>query len=136
STYLIDKANFVACHQFRFVNRMDMLHLAEPGATFLLNSPYGPDEVWDQLPQEVQQQIIEKRLRFYVVDGYRVAQEAGLGNRINTVMQTCFFALADILPREQALQQIKDSIRHTYGKRGESVLKRNFVAVDASLDAL
>jgi pyruvate-ferredoxin/flavodoxin oxidoreductase len=136
SSYLISRANFVACHQFHFVDRLEMLAAAEPGATFLLNSPYGPDEVWDRLPVEVQEQLISKRIRFYVVDAVKVAQESGLGGRINTVMQTCFFALANILPREQAIAEIKDAIKKTYGKRGETVLKRNFQAVDAALAAL
>ena len=110
-----------------------MLKVAEPGATFLLNSPYGPDEIWDQLPREVQQQIIDKGLKFYVVDALKVARETEMGVRINTIMQTCFFALADVLPRDQAIEQIKQAIRKTYGKRGESILRRNFAAVDAAL---
>ena len=133
STYLINRASFVACHQFLFMEQMDVLEIAEPGATFLLNSPYGPDEVWDQLPVEMQQQIIDKQLKFYVVDGYKVAQEAGMGGRINTVMQTCFFALSGILPREEAIAQIKKAIEKTYGKRGESILRKNFAAVDGAL---
>ena len=136
SAYLIRKASFVACHQFQFLDQMDVLEIAEPGAVFLLNSPYGPDEVWDHLPRLAQQQIIEKKLRFYVIDGQKVATEAGMGRRINTVMQTCFFALAEILPREQAIEQIKEAIKKTYGKRGESILKKNYAAVDGALDAL
>jgi pyruvate-ferredoxin/flavodoxin oxidoreductase len=136
STYLIERANFVACHQFNFLERMDVLKMAEPGATFLLNSPYGPDQVWDRLPQEVQRQILEKELKFYVVDAYDVAFRAEMGTRINTVMQTCFFALADVLPRQEAIEKIKEAIGKTYGKRGESVLQRNFAAVDGSLDNL
>ena len=97
STYLVERANFVACHQFHFLERIDVLKAAEPGATFLLNSPFGPNEVWDRLPREVQQQIIDKRLKFYVVDGYKVAQQAGMAGRFNTVLQTCFFALAEHL---------------------------------------
>ena len=103
----------------------------EPGATFLLNSPYGPDEIWDAPAREVQEQIIDKRLRFFVVDGYAVAKEAGLGTRINTVMQTCFFALAGVLPIDEAVAAIKDAIVTTYGKRGEAVVHANFAAVDA-----
>lgn len=136
STYLIERAGFVACHQFQFLEKIDVLKVAEPGATFLLNSPFGPDEVWDKLPQEVQQQILEKQLKLYVVDAYQVARDAGMGIRINTIMQTCFFALANILPREEAIEQIKNAIRKTYGKRGESILHRNFAAVDASIDGL
>ncbi len=133
STYLIDRASFVACHQFHFLERIDVLAVAEAEATFLLNSPYGPDEVWDHLPREIQEQIIDKRLKFYVVDALKVARETDMGVRINTIMQTCFFALAGVLPREQAIEQIKETIRKTYGKRGESVLRRNFAAVDAAL---
>ena len=133
STYLIERANFVACHQFHFLERMDLLKVAEPGATFLLNAPCGSDEVWGRLPNELQQQIIDKRLKFYAVDAVRVARETGMGVRINTIMQTCFFALAGVLPREQAIEQIKESIRKSYGKRGESILRRNFAAVDAAL---
>ena len=136
STYLIEKANFVACHQFQFLARMDVLVNAEEGATFLLNAPCGADEVWERLPQEMQQTIIEKKLEFYVVDAYKVAREAGMANRINTVMQTCFFALSGTLERNEAIEQIKQSITKTYGKRGESVLRRNFAAVDAALDGL
>ena len=136
STYLIENANFVACHQFGFLEKVDMLDLAAPGATFLLNSHHGPDEVWDHLPGNVQDSIIEKGLEFYVVDGYRVAREAELGGRINTVLQTCFFALADIVPQEEAIAAIKDAIKTAYGKRGEVVLQRNYRAVDGALDAL
>ncbi len=136
STYLIQQANFVACHQFSLLDRMDVLSIAEPGAIFLLNSPFGPNDVWDRLPAEVQQQLIEKRLRFFVVDGYKVAAEAGLGQRINTVLQTCFFALANVLPREQAVEAIKAAARSTFAKRGETVLKRNFAAIDGALQEL
>ncbi len=136
SSYLIERANFVACHQFNFLERMDMLQQAEPGGTFLLNSPYGPEEVWDHLPLEVQEQIIEKKLKLYVVDGYAIAREAKMGTRINTVMQTCFFALSGILPRDEAIAQIKNAIRKTYGKRGQSIVDKNFAAVDASLAGL
>ncbi len=136
SSYLITQASFVACHQFSFLERFDMLKAAKPGATFLLNSLYGPDEVWDHLPRKVQRQIIEKKLRFYVIDGYKVAEEAGMGNRINTIMQTCFFAISGILPREEAIAAIKRAIEKTYGKRGEAVVRKNFAAVDAALDHL
>ena len=136
STYLIERAGFVACHAFNFLERADVLALAEPGGTFLLNSPYGPDEVWDHLPAEVREEIVRKQLKFYVVDGYRVAREAGLGLRINTVMQTCFFALAAVIPTDRAIAEIKHAIEKTYGKRGESVLERNYAAVDMSLSAL
>jgi len=136
STYLISQASFVACHQFTFLERLDPLSAAEPGATFLLNSPYGPDEVWDHLPRAVQQQIITKRLRFFVIDAVTVAQQAGMGRRINTVMQTCFFAISGVLSREEAIAAIKKSIEKTYGKRGEAVVAKNFAAVDQTLDHL
>ena len=136
STYLIRSASFVACHDFERLERTDVLGLAAPGATFLLNSPYGPEEVWGHLPLEVQSQIIDKHLRMFVVDGYRVAKDAGMGTRINTVLQTCFFALSQVLPSDEAVAAIKDSIVKTYGKRGETVLTRNFAAVDGALDAL
>ena len=107
STYLIDRANFIACHQFQFLERIDMLKTAQEGATFLLNSPFGPEEVWDHLPREVQEQIITKKLKFYVVDGYKVAEETGMGRRINTILQVCFFAISGVLPRDEAIAQIK-----------------------------
>ncbi len=134
--YLIREANFVACHQFNFLDRFDVLKYAAPGAVFLLNSPYGQDEVWNALPRTVQNQILEKRLKFYVIDGVKVAQEAGMGGRINTVMQVCFFAISGVLPRDEAIEAIKKSIRKTYGKRGEAVVQKNFAAVDAALDHL
>jgi pyruvate-ferredoxin/flavodoxin oxidoreductase len=136
SSYLISRANFVACHQFGFLERTDVLGVAEPGATFLLNSPYGPDEVWDHLPIETQRELIEKRLRFYVVDAQRVANEVGLGARINTVLQTCFFALSGVLPRDEAIVRIKAAIEKSYGKRGRSVLEMNYAAVDRALEGL
>jgi pyruvate-ferredoxin/flavodoxin oxidoreductase len=136
STYLINQASFVACHQFSFLERLDVLKAAQPGSVFLLNSLYGPDEVWDHLPKTVQRQIIEKKLRFYVIDAYKVAEQTGMGVRINTIMQTCFFAISGVLPREEAIAAIKHAIEKTYGKRGESVVKKNFAAVDAALDHL
>ncbi|MBI5653045.1 MAG: pyruvate:ferredoxin (flavodoxin) oxidoreductase [Chloroflexi bacterium] len=136
SSYLIRSANFVACHQSEFLEKTDVLRVAEPGATFLLNSPYDPDQVWDHLPRTVQQQIIEKKLKFYVIDAVAVAKETGMGTRINTVMQTCFFAISGVLPREQAIEAIKHSIEKTYGKRGESVVAKNFAAVDKTLERL
>ncbi|HEX7549120.1 MAG TPA: pyruvate:ferredoxin (flavodoxin) oxidoreductase, partial [Candidatus Methylomirabilis sp.] len=136
STYLVSQASFVACHQFNFLERLDVLKPAAPGATFLLNSLYGPDEVWDHLPRTAQRQIIEKKLRFYVIDAYKVAEQTGMGVRINTVMQTCFFAISGVLPRDEAIAAIKHAIEKTYGKRGESVVKKNFAAVDAALDHL
>jgi pyruvate-ferredoxin/flavodoxin oxidoreductase len=136
SSYLITRANFVACHQFTFLERIDMLKVAEPGATFLLNSPFGPDEVWNSLPRLVQHQIIEKKLKFYVIDGYAVAKKTGMGGRINTIMQTCFFAISGVLPREEAIAAIKYAIKKTYGKRGDTVVQKNYAAVDATLEHL
>ena len=136
STYLIRQASFVACHQFHFLDRLDVLESAAPGAIFLLNSPYPATEVWDRIPLEIQQTIIEKRLKFYVVDGYRVAAEAGLEGRFNTIMQTCFFALSGVLPRDEAVAQIKAAIKKSYGKRGPAILEKNFAAVDRALEAL
>ncbi len=133
STYLVQRASFVACHQFSLLDQLDVLALAEPGATFLLNSPFGSEEVWDRLPRSLQTQIIEKRLRFFVIDGYGVAREAGMGGRVNTVMQTCFFALSGVLPRDEAIAGIKRSIEKTYGKRGEAVVRKNCAAVDHAL---
>jgi len=131
--YLISKASFVACHQFLFLEKFDVLKYAEPEAVFLLNSIYGPDEVWEHLPREVQKAIIEKELKFYVIDGYSVADETGMGKRINTIMQTCFFAISGVLPRDEAIAEIKKAIKKTYGKRGEEVVQRNYAAVDATL---
>ncbi|MCA9061815.1 MAG: pyruvate:ferredoxin (flavodoxin) oxidoreductase, partial [Planctomycetaceae bacterium] len=136
ATYLIRRAGFVACHQFQFMESRDVLSLAAKGATFLLNSPYSAEEVWDRLPVEAQQQIISRQLKFYVVDAYRIATETGLGGRINTVMQTCFFALAGILPRDESIAQIKEAIQKSYGKRGESLIRKNFDAVDQALLAM
>ncbi len=136
--YLIElnQANFVACHQFTFLERVDMLKYAKTGATFLLNSLYGPEEVWDHLPVEVQKDIIEKELKFYVINGYEVAEKTGMGGRMNTIMQTAFFAISGILPREAAIAEIKKAIEKTYGKRGEAVVKKNFEAVDSTLENL
>ena len=136
-SYLVHRANFVACHQFHFLERIDMLSMAEPGATLLLNSPYGPEEVWDHLPAEVQGQILDKKLKFYVVDAYRVARDTHMGVRINTIMQTCFFKLANILPPEDAIREIKGGIKATYGKKGGGkIVEQNYAAVDGALAAL
>jgi pyruvate-ferredoxin/flavodoxin oxidoreductase len=133
--YLIDEgqASFVACHQFSFLERLDVLKYARPEGTFLLDSPYGPAEVWQHLPIEVQQAIWQKHLRFYLIDAHRVARNLGMADRINTIMQTCFFALSGVLPREQAILRIKQSIKKTYGKRGEAVVQKNYQAVDETL---
>jgi pyruvate-ferredoxin/flavodoxin oxidoreductase len=136
AAYQILGAGFVACHQFTLLDTVDVLKSAEPEAVFLLNAPYGPDEVWGHLPGNVQRQIIEKRLKFYVIDGYAVADRAGMGRRINTVMQTCFFAISGVLPRDEAIKKIKAAIEKTYAKRGEEVVRRNFDAVDQSLEHL
>ncbi len=136
SEYLIRSANFVACHQFNFLEKCDVLGHARPGAVFLLNAPYGKDEVWDQLPRKVQEQILEKKLKFYVIDALQVARNTGMGGRINTIMQTCFFAVSGVLPRNQAITQIKKVIKKTYAKKGEEVVKRNFAAVDHTLSHL
>ena len=133
STYLIHKANLIACHQFGFLEKYDVLANAVPGATFLLNTPYPPEEVWDHLPRKVQEQIIEKKLKFYAIDAYSVAKATGMGQRINTIMQTCFFAISGVLPRDEAIAEIKKAIRKTYGKRGEAVVQKNFEAVDQAL---
>jgi pyruvate-ferredoxin/flavodoxin oxidoreductase len=131
--YLIDQANFVACHQFTFLERLDVLKQARPGGIFLLNCAFDPDEVWPRLPSEVQRAMLEKRLRFYVIDADRVARETGMGGRVNTIMQTCFFAISGALARDMAIAAIKQSIRKTYGKRGDVVVQRNFQAVDQTL---
>ena len=136
SAYLIESAGFVACHQWSLLDTFDGLERAEPGGTFLLNCPYGPEEVWDRLPRAVQTHLIDKELRFFVVDGDRVARETGMRRRVNTVMQTCFFALAGVLPPDQAVAAIKRAIQKTYGKRGEAVVRQNFAAVDAALTHL
>ncbi len=133
SSYLIQHASFVACHQFQFMDRYDVLEKALPGAVFLLNAPYGPDQVWDRLPKEAQETIIDKKLRFYTIDAYEVAKAAGLGVRINTIMQTCFFAISGAMEREEAIAAIKGAIEKSYGKRGPAVVKQNFAAVDTAL---
>ncbi len=136
STYLVDRPNFVACHQPQFLERYDMLGQITPGGTFLLNTSYGPSEIWDRLPRPVQAAIVAKGLRFYVIDAYKVAQEAGMRRQINTVMQVCFFAISGVLPREEALAQIKKAIKKTYGRKGEEVVAMNLQAVDQTLEHL
>jgi pyruvate-ferredoxin/flavodoxin oxidoreductase len=134
--YLITSANFVACHQFQFLEKMDVLEAAGPGATFLLNAPYPADQVWNMIPREIQQTIIDKKLKFYAIDANSVAKATGMGTRINTIMQTCFFAISGVLPRADAIEGIKKAIKKTYGKRGEEVVRRNFEAVDKTLEHL
>ncbi len=133
SSYLISRASFVACHNFSFLEKINVLEAAMPGAVFLLNSAYSAAEVWDNLPRTAQEEILRKKIEFYVIDGYKVAREAGMGSRINTIMQTCFFAISGVLPRDEAIAQIKKAIKKTYGKRGEAVVQQNFAAVDAAL---
>ncbi|MBP7381909.1 pyruvate:ferredoxin (flavodoxin) oxidoreductase [Myxococcota bacterium] len=133
SAYLIRKANFVACHQYSFLEKYDMLRYAAKGAVFLLNAPYSASEVWQHLPCEVQKDIIAKQLRFYVIDAYKVARENDMGVRINTIMQTCFFAISGVLPRDEAIKAIKKAIEKTYGKKGQAVVEKNFAAVDNSV---
>jgi len=136
SAYLLDEADFVACHHFVFLDKYDVLRYAAPGATFLLNSPYDKDEVWDHMPREVQEEILAKQLKLYVIDARKVALAAGMGNRINTIMQTCFFALSGVLPRDEAISHIKDAIKKTYGRKSEKLVAKNFAAVDSSLENL
>jgi len=133
STYLITRASFVACHNFSFIEKINVLEPAIPGSVFLLNSPYSAAEVWEKLPKTMQNELLAKKIEFYVIDGYKVAREAGMGTRINTIMQTCFFAISGVLPREEAITQIKKAIKKTYGKRGDAVVQKNFAAVDHAL---
>ncbi|NOQ77456.1 MAG: pyruvate:ferredoxin (flavodoxin) oxidoreductase [Methylococcaceae bacterium] len=134
--YLLQQANFIGCHQFNFVFKSDILALAADQSVFLLNSPYPADEVWDQIPAELQQQIINKGIKFYVIDASKVARSAGMGNRVNTILQTCFFALSDVLDRDLAIEKIKQAIKKTYSKKGEEIVKKNFAAVNQTLEHL
>ncbi len=133
SSYLVSKANFIACHQWIFLERYDMLSALVEGGTFLLSSPFSQDEVWDHLPREVQSQLIAKKAKFYVIDAYQVAKDTGMGSRMNTIMQVCFFAISKVLPRDEAIEAIRESIRHTYGRKGEDVVQKNMKAVDETL---
>ena len=133
SSYLVSSANFVACHQWIFLERYDMLSALVPGGTFLINSPFGPDEVWDHLPRPVQEQLIAKHAKLYVIDAYQVARDTGMGSRMNTILQVCFFAISAVLPAEQAIEAIRESIRHTYGNKGEEIVQKNMKAVDETL---
>ena len=136
ATYLVQSANFIGCHQFNFLEKTDVLKHAAKGCVFLLNSPFGPDKVWDKLPGRVQQQILDKQIKLFVIDGYKVAHDSGMGTRTNTIMQTCFFAISGVLPRDEAIEKIKYTIKKTYGKKGEEVVRKNFEAVDATLAGL
>ncbi|HUU21801.1 MAG TPA: pyruvate:ferredoxin (flavodoxin) oxidoreductase [Phycisphaerae bacterium] len=133
STYLIGKANFVACHQFTFLERFDVLTQAAEGAVFLLNMPFDVDQTWDRLPKAVQQQIIDKKLKLYAINAYEVAKATGMGQRINTIMQTCFFYLSGILQQDQAIAKIKEAIKKTYGRKGDKIVQMNYAAVDSAL---
>lgn len=133
STYLIDKADFIACHQFQFLNNFEILEKAKEGATFLINAPYEKDDVWSNLPAKVQKEICEKKIRLYSIDAVSVAKKTGMGVRINTIMQTCFFAISGILPSEEAIAKIKASIEKSFGKKGEEIVQKNFRAVDETV---
>jgi pyruvate-ferredoxin/flavodoxin oxidoreductase len=136
STYLIHKANFIACHQFNFIEKYDILKSIKKGGTFLLNAPFSKDEIWDKLPKKMQEEIVENELDFYVIDATKVAHEAKLGKRTNTVLQTCFFAISGVLPKEEAIQKIKDAIIKSYSHKGDKIVEMNFNAVDKSLENL
>src|SRR4030065_645657 len=136
STYLINKANFIACHQQVFLEKMDMLRDATEGATFLLNTKVPKEQVWDSLPEKVQRDLVEKKMKLYIIDAYKVGDATGMGVRINTIMQTCFFAISNIFPKEEAISLIKDSIKKTYGAKGDKIVQMNFNAVDKTLEGL
>jgi len=136
STYLITHSNFVACHQFSFLEKFDVLDAAVDGATFLLNAPYEADEVWDTLPRNIQQEIIDKKLKLYSINAYDVAHKTQMGARINTIMQTCFFYLSGILPQDEAIEAIKKTIKKTYGKKGDEIVQMNYAAVDQAIEHL
>ncbi len=133
STYLINSANFVACHHFNYLTKYDILRNAEPGAVFLLNAPYDKQEIWEKLPRRIQEEIVHKKLKFYAINAYAVAKEAGMGSRINTILQTCFFAISNILPRDEAIAKIKEAIYESYWKKGEAIVQKNYEAVDKTL---
>jgi pyruvate-ferredoxin/flavodoxin oxidoreductase len=136
STYLVQRARFIACHQFQFVERVDMLDEATDGAVFLLNSPFAPNDVWDELPRTMQEELVRKHIRLYVIDADRVAIQAGMPGRINTIMQTSFFAISGVLPRDEAIARIKDAIQATYAHKGKQLVESNFAAVDRTLENL
>ena len=133
SSYLISKANFIACHQWIFLERYDMISALVEGGVFLINSPFGPDEIWEHLPREVQTGLIAKKAKLYVIDAYQVARDTGMGSRMNTIMQVCFFAISRVLPRDEAIEAIRESIRHTYGRKGEDIVQKNMLAVDETI---
>src|SRR6187455_2261286 len=136
STYLVDSANFIACHHFNYLKKYDVLNDAEEGAVFLLNAPYPTEEVWQHLPKRIQEQIIHKKLKFYVINASKVAKETGMGSRINSILQTCFFAISNVMPKDEAIQYIKNAIKKTYGRKGDEVVQKNFRSVDQSLENL
>ena len=136
STYLINMADFIACHQFNFVDKYDILKNIKKGGTFLLNSPFSNEEIWDELPKNMQEKIVENELEFYVIDATKVAQDVNLGKRTNTILQSCFFAISGVLPKNEAIQKIKDAIVKSYSKKGDKIVKMNFDAVDQSLENL
>ena len=136
STYLINSANFIACHHFNYLKKYDVLKDAEEGAVFLLNAPYPTEEVWHELPQNIREAIVDKRLKFYVINASKVAKETGMGSRINSILQTCFFAISNVMPKDEAIQYIKNAIKKTYGRKGEEVVQKNFKAVDQTLENL
>jgi pyruvate-ferredoxin/flavodoxin oxidoreductase len=133
SSYLVQSANFIACHHFNYLKKYDVLKDAEQGAVFLLNAPYATEDVWQHLPKKIQEEIIHKQLKFYVINASKVAKDAGMGTRINSILQTCFFAISNVMPREESIQYIKHAIKKTYGHRGEEVIQKNFKAVDQAL---
>jgi len=136
SPYLCSRADFVACHNFSFLEKYDMLRSAKEGAVFLLNSPYGAEDIWDNMPDEIEQQIIAKKIKFYVIDAIALAKELGLGGRINTIMSTCFFAISGVLPQDKSIEYLKKAIKKTYGRKGDAVVQMNFKAVDSAVAAL
>lgn len=136
STYLINSANFVACHHFQYLEKYDILKNAQHGATFLLNAPYATEDVWFKLPRTIQEEIIEKELKLYVINASKVAKETGMGSRINSILQTCFFAISNVIPKDEAISYIKKAIKKTYGRKGEAVVQKNYDAVDKTLENL
>ena len=133
STYLVQKADFIGCHLFVLLEKFDVLKNIKDGGTFLLNTPYSKEEIFSKIPKRVCEQILAKKLKFYIIDGYAVAKETGMGSRINTIMQTCFFAISGVLPKDEAIEQIKKSIKKTYGAKGDDIVKQNYEAVDKTL---
>ena len=131
--YLLKSANFVGIHKFEFLYKLDTLAQAAPGATVLINSPYGPDEVWNEIPREAQQQIVDKKLKLHVIDASKVASGLGLGSRVNTILQTCFFALSGVMPRDKAIEAIKQATEKTYAKKGKAIVEKNFAAIDSAV---